>query len=108
MERGAKSTIVTTANVQDDTSIAALLEVARLVKSSKSRSHNYLFIAYCGEEDGAQGTNYFTKHPTISSLPDAATSINLDTLSATVDNPKGLNLVKRSVDIIQQKLISSD
>jgi len=96
-DRGAKTTVVTTANLDDYTSIAALMEVARLVKASKTRSHNYLFIAYCGEKGGSHGTSYFSQHRTVDQ---PGNSINLDSLSATVDNPKGLNLVKRSIEII--------
>jgi len=44
---------------------AALIELARLLKNSKLKSNNYLFIAFSGEELGLFGSKYFTEHPTI-------------------------------------------
>lgn len=44
---------------------AALLELARLLKSSKSKKNNYLFIHFSGEELGLIGSKYFVDHATI-------------------------------------------
>ncbi len=44
---------------------AALIEMAELVQKSPYRSHNYLFIAFSGEEEGLLGSHYFVEHPTI-------------------------------------------
>ena len=44
---------------------AALIELARLLKSSKYKSNNYLFIAFSGEELGLFGSKYFTENPTV-------------------------------------------
>jgi hypothetical protein len=44
---------------------AALIELARLLKNSKLKNNNYLFIAFSGEELGLFGSKYFTEHPTI-------------------------------------------
>lgn len=44
---------------------AALIELARALKSSNNKSNNYLFLAFSGEEKGLLGSNYFVKHPTI-------------------------------------------
>ncbi|HWC54336.1 MAG TPA: M20/M25/M40 family metallo-hydrolase [Chitinophagaceae bacterium] len=44
---------------------AALIELARMLKSSKDKNNNYLFIAFSGEELGLFGSKYFTEHPTI-------------------------------------------
>lgn len=44
---------------------AALIEMARMLSGSKYKKHNYLFIAFSGEEKGLLGSNYFIKHPTI-------------------------------------------
>ncbi len=44
---------------------AALIEMAELVQKSPYRSHNYLFIAFSGEEEGLLGSHYFVDHPTI-------------------------------------------
>jgi len=45
--------------------VAGMLHIAETLLSSKSKSYNYLFIAFSGEEKGLWGSNYFAKHPTI-------------------------------------------
>ena len=44
---------------------AAVLELARMLKSSKLKNNNYLFMCFSGEELGLFGSKYFTEHPTI-------------------------------------------
>ena len=44
---------------------AALIELAELLQKSPYRNHNYLFIAFSGEEEGLLGSHYFVDHPTI-------------------------------------------
>ena len=44
---------------------AALIELARILKSSKQKGNNYLFIAFSAEELGLNGSKFFTEHPTI-------------------------------------------
>lgn len=55
---------------------AALLELARLYKSEKDKSANYLFIAFSGEELGLLGSKYWLEHPTVTVTP--AYMINMD------------------------------
>ena len=99
-DNGADSTVVTTAQLGEETDIAALIETARLLKANKSKTRNYLFVAYCGEKDGTYGEQYFSQH-----LPANVKNINrtvrIDSLATTVEEPKGLNLVKHSVEIIK-------
>lgn len=46
--------------------VAMMLELMRTIKKDKKlRKHNYLFVAFSGEEQGLLGSNYFIKHPTI-------------------------------------------
>lgn len=45
--------------------VAAILEMADELKDKKYADHNYLFIAFSGEEKGLWGSNYFAKNPTI-------------------------------------------
>ena len=45
--------------------IAALIELARILNTSKLKNNNYLFIAFSGEELGLFGSKYFTEHPTV-------------------------------------------
>jgi len=44
---------------------AALLELARILKNSKYKNNNYLFISFSAEELGLNGSKYFADHPTI-------------------------------------------
>ncbi|MDE3185733.1 MAG: M28 family peptidase [Bacteroidota bacterium] len=44
---------------------ASVIELAKLVKDSKLKNNNYLFICFSGEELGLLGSKYFTEHPTI-------------------------------------------
>jgi Zn-dependent M28 family amino/carboxypeptidase len=44
---------------------AALIELARILKSTKQKNNNYLFIAFSAEELGLNGSKFFTEHPTI-------------------------------------------
>jgi aminopeptidase YwaD len=100
-DNGADSTIITSAQLGEETGVAALIETARLMKGGKSKNANYLYVAYSGEKDGTQGEQYFTEH-----LPDGVKNISktvrLDSLATTVEDPKELNLVKRSVEIIKK------
>lgn len=45
--------------------VAALIEIARTLKSGNDKSNNYLLMAFSGEEKGLLGSNYFMKNPTI-------------------------------------------
>jgi aminopeptidase YwaD len=45
---------------------AALLELARILKTTKQKNNNYLFIAFSAEELGLNGSKFFTENPTIS------------------------------------------
>lgn len=44
---------------------AALIELAELLQKSPYRNHNYLFIAFSGEEEGLLGSHHFVDHPTL-------------------------------------------
>ena len=44
---------------------AAALELAKMLKTSKLKSNNYLFICFSGEELGLYGSKYFTENPAI-------------------------------------------
>ena len=45
--------------------VAAILRMAKELKDDQYTDHNYLFIAFSGEEKGLWGSNYFAKNPTI-------------------------------------------
>ncbi len=54
-------------NGADDNSsgTASVIELASMLKKSKLKNNNYLFICFSGEELGLYGSKYFTEHPTI-------------------------------------------
>ena len=58
---------------------AALMELARLLKGSKAKNTNYLFIAFSGEELGLYGSKYFVENPTVD-LKSINYMINMDML----------------------------
>jgi hypothetical protein len=70
---------------------AALIELSKLVKKSKLRNNNYVFIAFSGEELGLFGSKYFTEHPTID-LSRANYMINMDMLGRLNDSTHGLTI----------------
>ncbi len=70
---------------------AALIELSKLVKKSKLRNNNYVFIAFSGEELGLFGSKYFTEHPTID-LARANYMINMDMLGRLNDSTHGLTI----------------
>ncbi len=55
---------------------AALLELARLLKKSKVKNNNYLFIAFSAEEKGLLGSRYWLQKPSIHIQPNYM--INMD------------------------------
>jgi hypothetical protein len=70
---------------------AALIELARLLKLSKDKNNNYVFIAFSGEELGLFGSKYFTEHPTIS-LPTVNYMVNMDMVGRLNDSTKTLTI----------------
>ena len=70
---------------------AALLELAKLLKKSKLKKHNYLFIAFSGEELGLYGSKYYVEHPTIS-LSSVSYMINMDMVGRMNDSTKTVTI----------------
>ncbi|HEX6427565.1 MAG TPA: M20/M25/M40 family metallo-hydrolase, partial [Niastella sp.] len=70
---------------------AALIELAKLLKLSKDKNNNYVFIAFSGEELGLFGSKYFTEHPTIS-LPTVNYMVNMDMVGRLNDSSKTLTI----------------
>lgn len=57
--------------------VAGMLRIAEELINDSDTTMNYLFIAFSGEEKGLWGSNYFTKHPTVS-LKEVSYMINMD------------------------------
>jgi hypothetical protein len=70
---------------------AALIELSRLLKLSKNKSSNYLFIAFSGEELGLNGSKYYTEHPTID-LSTVNYMINMDMVGRLNDSSKAMTI----------------
>lgn len=68
---------------------AALIELARMLKTSKAKANNYLFIAFSGEELGLFGSKYFTEHPTVD-LKSVNYMINMDMVGRLNDSTKAV------------------
>jgi hypothetical protein len=70
---------------------AALIELAKLLKKSKLKKHNFLFIAFSGEELGLYGSKYFVEHPTIA-LNTVSYMINMDMVGRMNDSTKSVTV----------------
>ncbi|MEP7255104.1 MAG: M28 family peptidase [Ferruginibacter sp.] len=70
---------------------AALIELSKLIKKSKLKNNNYIFIAFSGEELGLFGSKYFTEHPTID-FTKANYMINMDMVGRLNDSTHGLTI----------------
>lgn len=70
---------------------AALLELARILKTTGSKKSNYLFIAFSGEELGLFGSKYFVDHPTVS-LAEVNYMINMDMVGRFNDSAKTITI----------------
>ena len=69
-DRNSLSTTREIHNGADDNAsgTAAVIELSLLLKNSKLKNNNYLFLAFSGEELGLYGSKYFTEHPTVDLL----------------------------------------
>lgn len=65
---------------------AALIELARMLKNSKAKNNNYLFISFSGEELGLMGSKYWLENPTLNFTPNYM--LNMDMVGRYDDNRK--------------------
>ena len=70
---------------------AALMELARLMKKTKSPGSNFLFIAFSGEELGLYGSKYYVENPTIA-LSKVNYMINMDMVGRLNDSTKTITI----------------
>lgn len=71
--------------------VAALIELAKLLKASKLKNNNYLFIAFSGEELGLFGSKYYIEHPTVD-LSTVNYMINMDMVGRLNDSSKTITV----------------
>lgn len=70
--------------------VAMMLELMRKIKKTKKlRKHNYLFIAFSGEEQGLLGSNFFVKNPVID-IKDILYMLNFDMVGRLDSSKKTL------------------
>ena len=70
---------------------AAVIELARMLKNSKNKKNNFLFIAFSAEELGLNGSKFFTDHSTID-LKNVSYMINMDMVGRLNDSTKVLTV----------------
>jgi hypothetical protein len=70
---------------------AAVIELAKMLKNSKLKKNNYLFICFSGEELGLYGSKYFTENPTIP-LDAVDYMINFDMVGRLNNSTHGLTI----------------
>jgi len=70
---------------------AALIELVKLLRASRLKNNNYLFIAFSAEELGLFGSKYFVEHPTID-LGTVDYMINMDMVGRLNDSSHALTI----------------
>ena len=70
---------------------SSMIELALLLKNSKSKQYNYLFIAFSAEELGLNGSKYFVENPTVS-LNSINYMINMDMVGRMNDSTKTITV----------------
>lgn len=70
---------------------AALIEIARVLKKSKARNNNYVFVAFSGEELGLFGSKYFAEHPPVD-ISSVNYMINMDMVGRMNDSSKAVTI----------------
>lgn len=71
--------------------VAAMIELARMLKGTKNKKSNYLFIAFSGEELGLNGSKYYTEHP-LKDLSTVNYMVNMDMVGRLNDSSKALTV----------------
>lgn len=70
---------------------SSMIELAFLLKNSKAKQYNYLFIAFSAEELGLNGSKYFVENPTIP-LNNVNYMINMDMVGRMNDSSKTITV----------------
>lgn len=70
---------------------SSMIELAFLLKNSKAKKYNYLFIAFSAEELGLNGSKYFVENPTVP-LNSINYMINMDMVGRMNDSTKTITV----------------
>jgi aminopeptidase YwaD len=71
--------------------VASMIELARMLKASKNKKSNFLFIAFSGEELGLNGSKYYTEHPS-GKFTDINYMVNMDMVGRLNDSSKAITI----------------
>jgi hypothetical protein len=71
--------------------VAALIELARMLKAGKNKAFNFQFISFSGEELGLYGSKAFTQNPNLD-LATVNYMINMDMVGRFNDSSKALTV----------------
>ncbi|MEI6816031.1 MAG: M20/M25/M40 family metallo-hydrolase [Bacteroidota bacterium] len=85
---------------------AALLEMARYLKSSNIKNNNYLICSFSGEEKGLLGSNYYAKNPTIP-LASMNYMVNMDMVGRLKPDEKNLSIQGTGTSPIWHSLVDT-
>ncbi len=85
---------------------AALLEMARYLKSSNNKNNNYLICSFSGEEKGLLGSNYYAKNPTIP-LASMNYMVNMDMVGRLKPDEKSLSIQGTGTSPIWHSLVDT-
>lgn len=86
---------------------AALIELSRLIKKSKLKKFNFVFVAFSGEELGLYGSKYFTEHSPVD-LKKVNYMINMDMIGRLNDSTHGLTIGGYGTSPVWAELISTN
>ena len=70
---------------------AAMIELSRLIGDRNLRTHNYIFVAFSGEELGLYGSKYFVENPPFG-LDKTTCMINLDMVGRLNDTTRTMTI----------------
>jgi aminopeptidase YwaD len=91
-DNGAATTVVIATRYDNSSGLAAMIELARLLSTSKLRNNNYLFIVFSSSGPEGLGLEYYTGHP-VTDLDRVNYLLELDRLGTPNDtlNVGGFN-----------------
>jgi aminopeptidase YwaD len=83
LDNGAPSTVVISAG-DKATGVAGMIELARMLSTSRLKSNNYLFIAFSQQQEGPFGSKWLVDHPPVD-LKKITYMIGLDRIGSLSD-----------------------
>lgn len=86
---------------------AALIALGKWLKKSGLKRHNYLLVAFSGEELGLYGSKYFTEHSPVD-LAKINYMINMDMIGRVNDSTRGLTIGGFGTSPVWSNIISTN